>query len=82
MGHAAIAFRLIRVENPLNAVKTLSLAHHMLKANVFKNGSDSKDKRISSAKELQAIWLISSSRCLSEALASFSNIYSTNLKVN
>lgn len=75
-GHAAIAFRLSRVQSPLDADKTLELGHHILKAHVYRNvqGISSRD--------LQATWVASSSMCTSSALCSLRNVYSPNVKVS
>lgn len=75
-GHAAIAFRLSRVQAPLDADKTLELGHHILKAHVYRNvqGVSSRD--------LQAVWISSSSICTSSALCSLRNVYSPNVKVS
>jgi hypothetical protein len=37
LGHAAIAFRMSRMEAPLGPDRTLELGHHILKAHVYKN---------------------------------------------
>lgn len=75
-GHAAIAFRLSRVQAPLDADKTLELGHHILKAHVYRNvpGVSSRD--------LQAHWVASNAQCTSSALCSLRNIYSPNVKVS
>lgn len=36
LGHAAIAFRLSRLQAPLDGDKTLELGHHVLKAHVYR----------------------------------------------
>lgn len=37
LGHAAIAFRLSRLQAPLDGDKALELGHHVLKAHVYRN---------------------------------------------
>lgn len=36
LGHAAVAFRLSRIEAPLDAEKGLELGHHVLKAHLYR----------------------------------------------
>lgn len=50
LGHAAIAFRLSRVEAPLDGDKVLELGHHVLKAHVYRNATPcwpSRDLQVS-----------------------------------
>ncbi|XP_012226066.1 protein TANC2 isoform X3 [Linepithema humile] len=77
LGHAAIAFRLSRVEVPLDGDKVLELGHHVLKAHVYRNAAPCWPSR-----DLQAIWLTLSSECISSALCMLRNIYSPNVKVS
>lgn len=67
-GHAAIVFRLLRVEHPLNPTKILNLSHHILKAKLLK--------------VLQPLSLLSSCLDFSSALCSPINLHYTNLKVS
>jgi hypothetical protein len=76
-GHAGIAFRLSRVQAPLDAEKTLELGHHILKAHLYKNMTLHKY----SSRDLQAHWVASSSEDVSAALCTLRNIYSPNVKV-
>ena len=76
-GHAGIAFRLSRVQSPLDAEKTLELGHHILKAHLYKNMTLHKY----SSHDLQAHWVASSSEDVSAALCTLRNIYSPNVKV-
>ena len=77
-GHAGIAFRLSRVQSPLDAEKTLELGHHILKAHLYKNMTLHKY----SSRDLQAHWVASSSEDVSAALCTLRNIYSPNVKVS
>ncbi|XP_014467329.1 PREDICTED: protein TANC2 isoform X2 [Dinoponera quadriceps] len=77
LGHAAIAFRLSRLQAPLDGDKTLELGHHVLKAHVYRGVAPCLPSR-----DLQAIWLTSSSECVSLALCMLRNIYSPNVKVS
>ncbi|XP_025157135.1 protein TANC2 isoform X3 [Harpegnathos saltator] len=77
LGHAAIAFRLSRLQTPLDGDKTLELGHHVLKAHVYRGVAPCLPSR-----DLQAIWLTSSSECVSSALCMLRNIYSPNVKVS
>lgn len=76
-GHAAIAFRLSRLEAPLDAEKTLELGHHILKAHIYKNMTLHKY----SSRDLQSYWVVSVSRNVSHALSCLRNVYSPNIKV-
>lgn len=75
-GHAGIAFRLSRVQSPLDEEKTLELGHHILKAHVYRNVNPPITSR-----DLQAYWVGTVSDSISAALATLRNIYSPNVKV-
>ncbi|KAE8742661.1 hypothetical protein FOCC_FOCC011790 [Frankliniella occidentalis] len=77
-GHAAIAFRLSRVQAPLDDEHSLELGHHILKAHLYKNMTLHRY----SSRELQAHWVASSSADVSSALCSLRNIYNPNVKVS
>lgn len=77
-GHAGIAFRLSRVQAPLDWEKGLELGHHILKAHVYRNMTLHK----TSPRDLQAHWVCSSVENASEALGSLRNIYNPNVKVS
>lgn len=77
-GHAGIAFRLSRVQAPLNSEKTLELGHHILKAHVYRNVS----LPLLSSRDLQAYWIAESSEDVSEGICNIRNIYSPNVKVS
>ncbi|KAK2585872.1 hypothetical protein KPH14_010464 [Odynerus spinipes] len=77
LGHAAIAFRLSRLQAPLDGDKALELGHHILKAHVYRGVAPCWPSR-----DLQAIWLASSTECVSSALCTLRNIYSPNVKVS
>ncbi|XP_012528978.2 protein TANC2 isoform X3 [Monomorium pharaonis] len=76
-GHAAIAFRLSRLEASLDGDKALELGHHVLKAHVYRGVAPCWPSR-----DLQAIWVTLSTQCLSSALCTLRNIYSPNVKVS
>lgn len=76
-GHAGIAFRLSRVQAPLDGDKTLELGHHILKAHIYKNMTLHKY----SSRDLQAYWVAVSSENVSKALCMLHNVYSPNVKV-
>ncbi|XP_067012508.1 protein TANC2 isoform X2 [Anabrus simplex] len=78
MGHAGIAFRLSRVQAPLDAEKALELGHHILKAHLYKNMTLHKY----SSRDLQAHWVAASAEDVSAALCTLRNIYSPNVKVS
>lgn len=77
-GHAGIAFRLSRVQTPLDPEKTLELGHHILKAHVYRNMS----LPTLTSRDLQAFWVCQSSENVSEAVCHIRNIYSPNVKVS
>ncbi|KAK4881567.1 hypothetical protein RN001_004886 [Aquatica leii] len=77
-GHSGIAFRLSRVQAPLDPEKSLELGHHILKAHVYRN----MNYPIISSRELQAFWVAESSENVSAAICNLRNIYSPNVKVS
>lgn len=77
-GHSGIAFRLSRVQAPLDAEKTLELGHHILKAHVYRNMSFPTV----SSRDLQAYWVSESSENVSAAICNLRNMYSPNVKVS
>ncbi|KAF7285187.1 hypothetical protein GWI33_011724 [Rhynchophorus ferrugineus] len=77
-GHAGIAFRLSRVQAPMDAEKTLELGHHILKAHVYRNMS----LPTLTSRDLQAFWVSQSSENISAAVCHIRNIYSPNVKVS
>lgn len=76
-GHAAIAFRMSRLQSPLDSEHTLELCHHILKAHIYRNPPLSQSPR-----DLQAFWVTSSAKCTSSALCLLRNVYSPNVKVS
>ncbi|KAB0802170.1 hypothetical protein PPYR_04356 [Photinus pyralis] len=77
-GHSGIAFRLSRVQVPLDPEKSLELGHHILKAHVYRNMSF----QAISSRELQAHWVAESCENVSAAICNLRNIYSPNVKVS
>ncbi|XP_044761328.1 protein TANC2 isoform X3 [Coccinella septempunctata] len=77
-GHAAIAFRLSRIQAPLDAEKTLELSHHILKAHVYRNIQTAD----LSSRDLQAFWISDSSSNTSDSICHMRNMYSPNVKVS
>ncbi len=81
-GHLAIALHLSsKCPGGLEEDDTLDLAHHILKAQVFKTGGISSDQGLTS-KELQAAWLAMASADVTAALAAKRNILQPNLVVS
>ena len=78
LGHAAIAFRMSRMEAPLSPDRTLELGHHVLKAHVYKNMTSAAIP----ARDLQAIWIGTASEDVSLALGAVRNVASPNVKVS
>lgn len=76
-GHGAIAFRMSRLQAPLDVEQTQELCHHILKAHIYRNPPLSQSPR-----DLQAYWVASASKCVSSTLCALRNIYSPNLKVS
>lgn len=83
MGNSAIAFRLTSIEAPLSSNKTIELAHHILKAGIFKGPPVLHQKATSTvpSKDLQAIWLLTATRDIGSAMSCFANVYTPNPKV-
>lgn len=77
VGHAAIAFRLSRLQVPLDGEQTLEMGHHILKAHIYRNPPPACTPR-----DLQSYWLSTVSVCVSSALCTLRNVYSPNLKVS
>lgn len=89
-GHAAIAFRLSRVEQPLDDEQALEMGHHILKAHVYRAHASGAPQTpaatttttTTTPRDLQSYWLASVTRCVSSALGTLRNVYSPNLKVS
>ncbi len=80
-GHAAIALYLSRRNSRLAALcpeETLDLAHHVLKAQIFRQGAANRY----SPKEMQALWIAQSSPDVSAALSCPKNVLQPNLVVS
>lgn len=77
LGHAAIAFRLSRLQAPLDAEQTLELGHHMLKAHIYRNNQGPQSPR-----DMQSFWVSVVADNISASLGSLRNVYSPNLKVS
>lgn len=78
-GHAAIAFRLSRVQYPLDPEKTMELGHHVLKAHLYRNVGSAAGI---CSRDLQAEWVAESSENISLAISTLRNIYTPNVKVS
>lgn len=78
-GHAGIALRFCRVQQPLDAEKTLEMSHHVLKAHIYKSTPNMPTDL--SSRDMQALWMLSSSESITEALCCVRNIYSPTVKV-
>lgn len=75
-GHMALALHASRIgELDINA--TIQLAHHILKANLYRMAVDGQSPR-----DLQSYWLASMSQCSSDALASLRNIFQPKLMIS
>ncbi|XP_065353659.1 protein TANC2 isoform X2 [Cloeon dipterum] len=79
-GHAGIALRFCRVQQPLNAEHTLELSHHILKAHIFKNAPNMP--KCLTSRDMQAQWLLSASEAVTSALCCARNVFSPNRKVS
>lgn len=77
MGHAAIAFRLSRLQVPLDGEQALEMGHHILKAHIYRTSPPMFTPR-----DLQSYWLSTVTSCVSSALCTLRNVYSPNLKVS
>lgn len=76
-GHAAIAFRMSRLQAPLDPEQTLELCHHILKAHIYRTPPVTQAPR-----DLQAFWVASSAKNISSTLCTLRNIYNPNIKVS
>lgn len=77
MGHAGLAFKLSRLQAPLDAEQALELGHHILKAHIYRNAPNHQSPR-----DLQSYWITSVTSCISSALCTLRNVYSPNVKVS
>lgn len=77
VGHMALALRASRTGEQLDVDETVQLAHHILKANVFRGAVDGQ-----SARDLQSYWLAATSNCLSACLAAHRNIFQPKLMIS
>ncbi|XP_059052973.1 protein TANC2 isoform X2 [Achroia grisella] len=79
-GHCGIAFRLSRVQAPLDSEKTMELGHHILKAHMYRNMGPAQLGLC--PRDLQAMMVATSSANVGEAIANMRNIYTPNVKVS
>ncbi|XP_026743736.1 protein TANC2 isoform X3 [Trichoplusia ni] len=79
-GHCGIAFRLSRVQAPLDSEKTMELGHHILKAHMYRNLGPAQLGLC--PRDLQAMMVATSSSSVGEAIANLRNIYTPNVKVS
>ena len=75
-GHAAAALKISRT-GPVDSERTLELAHHLLKAHMYRNSVNAVPSR-----DLQSQWIGLVAEDVSEALGHPSNQASPNLKVS
>ncbi len=67
-------------ETALTPEKTLDLAHHILKADIY--NEDPYEDENHPSRQVQAVWMALATDDLSAALGSHVNIYSPNAKVS
>ncbi|KAL4707589.1 hypothetical protein ACJJTC_001634 [Scirpophaga incertulas] len=79
-GHCGIAYRLSRVQAPLDSDKTMELGHHILKAHMYRNLGPAQLGLC--PRDLQAMMVATSSSNVGEAIANLRNIYTPNVKVS
>ncbi|KOB78558.1 Uncharacterized protein OBRU01_02147 [Operophtera brumata] len=79
-GHCGIAFRLSRVQAPLDSEKSMELGHHILKAHMYRNLGPAQLGLC--PRDLQATMVATSSANVGEAIANLRNIYTPNVKVS
>ncbi|XP_021206645.2 protein TANC2 isoform X3 [Bombyx mori] len=79
-GHCGIAFRLSRVQAPLDSEKTMELGHHILKAHMYRNLGPAQLGLC--PRDLQAMMVATSSANVGESIANLRNIYTPNVKVS
>lgn len=76
-GHTAIAFRLSRLQVPLDGEQALEMGHHILKAHIYRSPPPA-----CTARDLQAYWLSTITACVSSSLCTLRNVYSPTIKVS
>ncbi|XP_073955554.1 zinc-RING finger and ankyrin repeat domain-containing protein rolling pebbles isoform X2 [Choristoneura fumiferana] len=79
-GHCGIAFRLARVQAPLDPEKSMELGHHILKAHMYRNLGPAQLGLC--PRDLQANLVATSSANVGESIANLRNIYTPNVKVS
>ncbi|XP_038214143.1 protein TANC2 isoform X3 [Zerene cesonia] len=79
-GHCGIAFRLSRVQAPLDSEKSMELGHHILKAHMYRNLGPAQLGLC--PRDLQATMVATSAANVGEAIANLRNIYTPNVKVS
>lgn len=79
-GHCGIAFRLARVQAPLDSEKTMELGHHILKAHMYRNLGPAQLGLC--PRDLQAMMIATSSESVGKSIANLRNIYTPNVKVS
>ncbi|XP_041979704.1 protein TANC2 isoform X2 [Aricia agestis] len=79
-GHCGIAFRLSRVQAPLDPEKSMELGHHILKAHMYRNLGPAQLGLC--PRDLQAMMVATSAANVGEAIANLRNIYTPNVKVS
>ncbi|XP_013139381.1 PREDICTED: protein TANC2 isoform X2 [Papilio polytes] len=79
-GHCSIAYRLSRVQAPLDPEKSMELGHHILKAHMYRNLGPAQLGLC--PRDLQAMLVATSSANVGEAIANLRNIYTPNVKVS
>lgn len=76
-GHYAIAFRLSRLQAPLDSEQTLELAYHIIKARVYRCLQPAQH----TLRDIQAYWVASVSNSVSNAFSALRNVYNPDIKV-
>ena len=76
-GHAALALQMCRTDQNLNPEKTMELAHHILKSNIYRNQSSGLPTR-----DLLSSWISLFSDDLSLALGCERNIFNPNINLS
>lgn len=81
LANALVAFRLSRLDSPLDSDKCIELGHHILKAHLYKGLTyDSPTHTV--PRDLQSFWVLFSAFDISRSLSSLRNIFCPNIKVS
>lgn len=79
VGHSYLALKLSRLDWPLQQMKTLELAYHIVQSRTFEDANTNNN--IMQVEEYQALWITQSSQSPSAAFCHPRNIFHPNVEV-